>query len=312
MGEERNTTVQVIEKYGIIGKTEKIYSSAYDVEGKYIMKKYDDLKELKRNIEMIKILSDEKIPVQNIMKTLDGKEYVQVGNEYWILTTKLKGNNIVGLDKCEDFWFFNMGVILARLHKAFQKCEDKINYWDNSLLGEMESWVLENINNAKRDYLSMDDVRESINNLREVYEELPKGLIHRDVHLGNFLFYDNEFSGYIDFDLSQRNIRIFDLCYFMLGLLLEEEENRIDENRWFGSLKYLVDGYDSELTLTQMERRSIVTVMENIELLFVGFFIGEQEEEAAKESAELYYFCRRNRGRIAKNTMGKVKIIYEK
>lgn len=303
MGEERNTTVQVIEKYGIIGKIEKIYSSAYDVEGKYIMKKYDDLKELKRNIEMIRILSDEKIPVQNIMKTLDGKEYVEVGNEYWILTTKLKGNNIVGLDKCANSWFFNMGVILARLHKAFGKCEDKINYWDNSLLGEMESWVLENINTAKPDYLSMDDVLESINYLREVYDELPKGLIHRDVHLGNFLFYDNEFLGYIDFDLSQRNIRIFDLCYFMLGLLLEEEENRIDENRWFECLKYLIDGYDSELTLTQTERESIVTVMENIELLFVGFFIGEQEEEAAQESAELYYFCRRNREKIAKNTM---------
>lgn len=298
MKNENNKVTQVMKKYGIIGKFKKIYSSAYDIEGKYIMKKYDNLTELKRNIKMIKTLSDEKIPVQNIMKNLDGKEYVQVGNEYWILTSKLKGDNIVGLDKCADSWFFNMGVILAKLHKAFQKCENKIDYWDNSLLGEMESWVLENINTEKPDYLSMDDVLESINNLRKVYEELPKGLIHRDVHLGNFLFYNNEFSGYIDFDLSQRNIRIFDLCYFMLGLLLEEEENHIGEDRWFECLKYLVDGYDSEVSLTQAERGSIVTVMENIELLFVGFFIGEQEKEAAQESAELYYFCRRNRERI--------------
>lgn len=33
-------------------------------------------------------------------------------------------------------------------------------------------------------------------------------------------FQEGKFSKYMDFDLSQRNIRIFDLCYFMLGLLL--------------------------------------------------------------------------------------------
>ena len=34
---------------------------------------------------------------------------------------------------------------------------------------------------------------------------LPVQLIHRDVHFGNFLFDEGKFSGYIDFDLSQRN-----------------------------------------------------------------------------------------------------------
>ena len=39
------------------------------------------------------------------------------------------------------------------------------------------------------------------------------------------LFFEGDFSGYIDFDLSQRNIRIFDICYFLTGLLAEETEN---------------------------------------------------------------------------------------
>ena len=42
------------------------------------------------------------------------------------------------------------------------------------------------------------------------------------MHFGNFLFQEGSFSGYIDFDLSQKNIRIFDLCYFLAGLLAEE------------------------------------------------------------------------------------------
>ena len=38
--------------------------------------------------------------------------------------------------------------------------------------------------------------------------------------------------------------------------------------------------------------------MENIELLFVGYFIGEQDEKVARDSAKLYYFCRENKDKI--------------
>lgn len=41
-----------------------------------------------------------------------------------------------------------------------------------------------------------------------LYSKLPIQLIRREVHLGNLLFDNNKFSGYIDFDLSQKNIRI--------------------------------------------------------------------------------------------------------
>ena len=38
-----------------------------------------------------------------------------------------------------------MGEIIARLHLAFDECEGKIKCWNNSLLGEMESWIRKNI-----------------------------------------------------------------------------------------------------------------------------------------------------------------------
>lgn len=289
---------EIIKAYGINTEPKQIYSSAWDVDDKYVLKKYTNIHELKRNIEIIRILSEENIPVQKIVMFSEEKEYFEGNNEYWILTTKLKGSNVVNVNECDNEWFFHMGVILAELHLAFDKCEDRINYWNNSLLGEMESWALENISKQELDYLRIEDVCDAIKTLKDVYVDLPKGLIHRDVHLGNFLFANNKFSGYIDFDLSQKNIRIFDLCYFMLGLLLEEEENRVDENKWFEYLKWIVKGYDSKITLSKIERDSIAVVMENIELLFVGYFIGEQEDKAARESAELFYFCKRNEEKI--------------
>lgn len=79
-------------------------------------------------------------------------------------------------------------------------------------------------------------------------------MIHRDIHFGNFLFADGAFSGYIDFDLSQRNIRIFDPCYFLLGLLCEEEDFKITEETWFIMLKNVFDGYESMQKLTAAEK----------------------------------------------------------
>lgn len=48
--------------------------------------------------------------------------------------------------------------------------------------------------------------------LRRDYKTLPRQLIHRDMHTSNLLYRNGMFS-YIDFDMSQRNVRIFDIVY---------------------------------------------------------------------------------------------------
>ena len=154
----------------------------------------------------------------------NNEKYLKDKENYWLLTNKLKGCNIVNVNKCNEQWFFKMGKIIARLHLAFDECEGKIKCWNNSLLGEMESWIRKNIYEYDKKIIDKNEFEDIIKELRLVDKDLSYGLIHRDVHLGNFLFYNNEFSGYVDFDLSQKNIRIFDLCYFMLGLLLEDED----------------------------------------------------------------------------------------
>lgn len=99
-----------------------------------------------------------------------------------------------------------MGEILGRLHLAFRKCEERLELWDNSLLDEMNGWVAERLSREK--WLDEETFRSAVGNLQDGYDRLPRQLIHRDVHFGNFLFDHGEFSGYIDFDLSQKNIRI--------------------------------------------------------------------------------------------------------
>ncbi len=299
MEQKQVNVQQVMTKYGIEGDIKQIYSTAWNIGDEFVLKKYVKLDELKRNIDVLNTLYGEQIPVPKIINTLNDEKYVKDEDDYWLLTTKLKGCNIVNVNKCNEQWFFKMGEIIARLHKAFDKCEGKINCWNNSLLGEMESWIRKNICNKK--IIDENEFEGIINKFRLVDKELSYGLIHRDVHLGNFLFYNNEFSGYIDFDLSQKNIRIFDLCYFMLGLLLEDEENKVDEMQWFQYLKSLVKGYASIIPISTVERESIPLVMECIELLFAAYFIEEKDERAMKDSLKLYEFCKNNYNKIKRS-----------
>ena len=138
-----------------------------------------------------------------------------------------------------------------------------------------------------------------------MYDKLPVQLIHRDEHLGNFLFDNGRFSGYIDFDLSQRNIRIFDVCYFMLGLLSEEEVLDISEEQWFEILKYFFAGYEQEHTLLPEEKQAVPYVMEAIELLFVAWFMGQNDIKCADNAMRIYQFVERNVERILMMVGGK-------
>lgn len=291
---------QIINEFGVTGDIKQIYTSAWEIDNKYVLKKYTDVSELQRNVNVLSVLYAENVPVPKIINTNDGKMYYDNEGEYCVLTEKLQGSNIVNVNKCDEQWFFNMGRIIAKLHIAFDACENKIQYWNNSLLGEMESWIKKNIEETNDEYISVDELDSVIYELKKVDDKLSRGLIHRDVHLGNFLFYNNKFSGYIDFDLSQKNIRVFDICYFMLGLLLEEEENKVDENKWFEYLTYVVKGYNSLIKMSDDECKSIAIVMESIELLFVAYFIGEHDDKVIRDSLQLYRFCKDNHDRIIK------------
>ncbi|MGM9973067.1 MAG: CD3324 family protein, partial [Clostridiaceae bacterium] len=206
---------EIMKQWNMEANPVQIYHSAWNINDVYVLKEYSDVKMLKRNIEMMKILYKEGIPVSKPFKLPKGDDYYEENGRMYVLTTKLKGKNIVDISQCDDQWFFDFGTILARLHIAFKACEEKISYWKNSMLEEMNGWVSSSLNKFHPEYLCEGDIKNSIFQLSQVYNHLPKQLIHRDVHLGNFLFDNKSFSGYIDFDLSQSNIRIFDLCYFL-------------------------------------------------------------------------------------------------
>ncbi|MFT4146032.1 MAG: CD3324 family protein [Mobilitalea sp.] len=285
---------ELIKEWGIECNPVQIYHSAWNINDTYILKVYDDSSALQRNIVMMRTLKEEGVLVPGIIGLPDGRDYLELEDKLYVLTSKLKGNNIVDIMEYKEDWLFEFGRILANLHLAFLKCESKISYWNNSMIEEMRGWVSKDLLKFNPDYLTQEEIKETVNELADIYEELPKQLIHRDVYLGNFLFDHGNFSGYIDFDLSQRNIRIFDLCYFLLGLYSGDAKFRMKEKDWYNIVRQVVRGYHSIAKLNAAELKAIIAVMKNIELLFVAYFLGIGDEKSAKDAADLFTFVKLN------------------
>ena len=277
----------------------QIYASVWQVGEDYVLKTYVEPESLERNIAINQHLEAMGIPVGNLLRTTDGRQYVESEGRYFFISRKLEGSNILSL-KFGNRIGAQMGGIIANLHVAFESLEGKVELWDNSLLDEMKGWVRESFENSGFRNVSREEYEAVCEKLEAVYERLPAQLIHRDVHFGNFLFDKGDFSGYIDFDLSQKNIRIFDLCYFVLSVLSEKEKFEIDEEKWFGFLENVFNGYDKILPLTQEEKESAVVVMECIELLFLAYFDGQEDSALAQKTYKVFEFINTNEKRITK------------
>ncbi|MDE6387913.1 MAG: phosphotransferase [Lachnospiraceae bacterium] len=292
---------QILSLWGIESRQLlQIYPSAWEINHDYVIKVYDNKKQLERNIKISEILLDCNIPVAKTILTRTGEKYVEHKNIYFLMSKKLQGSNISDIKNKTMAW--EMGCAIAQLHMAFVQCEREVEFWDNSLLEEMKGWVRENLTNNEWSILDEEEYSKAVKLLEDVYDYLPKQLIHRDVHFGNFLFFEGHLSGYIDFDLSQRNIRIFDVCYFLAGLLAEETDDAFTRKEWLENAKSVIGGYESIIRLSEKEKKSIPCVMECIEILFVAYFIGMKDTKHANDAYRVFRFIQNCESDI-KNTI---------
>lgn len=151
--------------------------------------------------------------------------------------------------------------MIARLHQALLGVQPFLECWDNSLLDEMQGWIKDAFEADHYSLVSKDAFEATVSALEATYRQLPRQLIHRDIHFGNFLFENNEVTGYIDFDLSQINCRIFDLCYFASGLLVDAHQDAGKSEKWLEILKGILAGYESVNRLIPEEKRAFISII---------------------------------------------------
>jgi len=112
----------------------------------------------------------------------------------------------------------------------------------------------------------------------EIYELLPQQIIHRDPNPGNIILSDDNW-GILDFDLSEKNIRIFDPCYAATAILSESFENdNLDKlSQWVVIYKNILYGYDEVAKLSDNEWKAIPFVIITNQFISTAWFSKQEK-----------------------------------
>ena len=238
---------------------------------RYVLKFTANLGRLKKHIEVSKAVESIGLLCASAVATTDGQEYVQDGELYFYVTKRLSGTQKVSHSFGEDDGRF-VGEIIGQLHLALEKIEDCVSETD--LLATVRDWALPKAKAALN--LSDPFCKEYMETFEALYPKLPRQIIHRDPNPGNIICSHDQW-GFIDFELAERNARIYDPCYAATAVLSETFGQ--DNDKWLEIYRDILCGYDSVAHLRDEERRAIPYVILANQFVCVAWF-SEQDKYA--------------------------------
>ena len=245
--------------------------SAYYVGEEFVLKYTANLGKMKKHIEVSKALNSIGLLSAVPVPTTDGAEYIFDGEVFFYLTRRLPGEQMVSKSFADGDGRF-VGEIIGQLHLALERIEDCVSEAD--LLATVRDWALPKAKAALN--LANAFCEEYLDTFATLYPKLPRQIIHRDPNPGNIICADDQW-GFIDFELAERNARIYDPCYAATAVLSENFGRSND--KWLEIYRDIICGYDSVAHLTQEERKAIPYVILANQFVCVSWF-AEQDKYA--------------------------------
>lgn len=258
--------------------------SAFYIGEDYVVKFTANLGKLKSHIAISKALVGVGLTASVPVPTVDGREYIAEGELYYCLTKRLQGNQLSLREIYEEDYADKarfVGEILGQLSLALSKVEAVLE--EPNLY---ESVVNHAIPKLKGKLMVDEELfRGYEKEFAPIYDALTKQVIHRDPNPGNLIL-SEEGWGVIDFELSEKNVRIFDPCYAATAILSETFEVGNEEKlqKWLVIFRNIICGYDSVVKLSEEEKKAVPYVVLSNQLLALAWFEGQEKFEALYET----------------------------
>lgn len=279
----------------------KVSGSVWTVGDDYILKT-GDREKLMKNLKVAKALSKQLFASSLPVPTKTGAEYLD-GKELFVLTRGLKGSPLTKSDRFGNSrveFGKKYGESIARLHKALREVQNEVLPDEVNLYKSITEWALPNVRQQNEQWsigLNEEFFTDYIDTFGKLFDRLPKQLIHRDPNPGNILFENGEVSGFIDFDLSEVNVRLWDVCYCATGILSESSDEAYE--KWLDVLGGILHGYDSESRLTEEEKQAVFYVICSIQMICVAYFESREElKQLAKTNRKMLIYIVNNKTKI--------------
>ena len=261
----------------VYGERGEISDCAKYVGEDHIIKYTNNLGNVKKAIEISKALDSVGLEAALAIPTLEGKEYVENGGLYFYLTKKVKGESIpankVYLDEYEDKARF-IGEIIGQLDLALAKIDVVVDEADT--LAAARDYALPKLKKILQ--VDEDFADKYLKKVEELYPKLPRQIIHRDPNPGNIIV-SNDKWGFIDFDLSERNVRIYDPCYAATAILSESFEDGNEEKltKWISIMKEILYGYDTVVHLSDEEKEAVPYIILSNQFIATAWFADKEK-----------------------------------
>ena len=284
----------------------KVAGNVWTVGEEYILKAAPR-ETLTKNLHIARALAAQGLPANLPVPTKDGAQFLESnvsygsckGREVFLLTRGVVG---APLGKAERFggdrgaFGEKYGRSIAGLHRALAEIEGDILPDEADLFAQVRDWALPNVRKQNIQWkmgLPERFFERYLSEFGALYDTLPKQLVHRDPNPSNILFHNGGVSGFIDFDLSERNVRLWDPCYCATGLLSEWRGVEDIRARWPALFEGILRGYDSVNPLTEEEKKAVFHVLCSIQMVCVAYFEGVDDphhRELAKTNREMLVY----------------------
>lgn len=251
--------------------------NAFYIGEDYVLKFSANLGKLKNHIEISKELENVGLSAATPVKTLTGEEFIADDELFFCLTKRLVGEQIKPGEMYEGDAIGKarfVGEMIGQLDTALAKVEVLVE--EANIFERVTGWAIPQLQ-GKLD-LPEQMLADYTECFGKVYTKLPKQIIHRDPNPGNIIMAKDKW-GFIDFELSERNVRIFDPCYAATAILSEsfEEDDEEKLSKWIQIYRNILHGYDDVVHLTEAEKKAAPYVVLSNQLLALACFADKEK-----------------------------------
>lgn len=250
---------------------------AFFVGDQYFIKCAVNFGTLKKYADISRSLENLGLSAAVPIKTAAGEEIVKDGQLCFCLTRRLQGEHIKVPHMYEGDYQDKarfVGEMIGQLSLALAKVDAVVN--DVNMQDHVKNWAFP----KAKDLFDIPERfwQDAMASFDALYGTLPKQIIHRDPNPGNIIMAEDAW-GFIDFDLSERNIRIYDPCYAATAILSEsfDENNQEILTKWIEIYKNILYGYDSVAKLSDNETKAVPYVILFNQLICCAWLSGQEK-----------------------------------
>jgi len=253
----------------------RIHESRKRAGDTYVLKAFSDYEKCNFQVKMANALHSRHLPAEIPITSPQGETIIESNGLYYSLGLAIPGiplraDEMLSGDIQENGK--SIGMALRNLHLALDEMENCPITDRQDFLGMLQGWALPRVKALKiLEDTWLDTYEEKI---AALFPHLPKGPIHRDPNPSNLIKTKDNTIGFIDFDLAENNIRLYDPCYAATAVLSECFGKK---DRWPAFYQSVIEGYAARFPITEKEKAAAPLMTLGIEMICIASFSDVQK-----------------------------------